>query len=118
MDDDPKKLWLDPPQWQWVVNTLTRIDRNLMRLLGETQQMEIKMSAVDDAVSALTTQVQANTNAEASAVSLIQELAGLIQEHVDNPTVLTELAAKLKASAEALAAAVAANTPTAPEPAA
>jgi len=138
MADEPKKLWIGDQDWYWLISTVARIDRNVSRLLdmqtatlakvsdgfkvlvGASAKVEVKMSAVDDAVSALATQVEANTNAEASAVALISELAGLIQQHVDNPEALTELAAKLKASADALAAAVSANTPApapAPEPA-
>jgi len=104
-------VWIKSEDVAWMINAVARIDRNVQRLLAQEQRMETKMSAVDDAVAALTTQVEANTSAEASAVALIQELAGLIQAHVDNPAALTDLAAKLKASAEALAAAVTANTP-------
>lgn len=71
------------------------------------------MSQLDDAVAALGTQVQANTSAEASAVTLIQNLAGLIQSNANNPAQITALAASLKTSADALAAAVVANTPAA-----
>ncbi|PWT76499.1 MAG: hypothetical protein C5B60_04080 [Chloroflexi bacterium] len=88
-----------------------------MRLMGEAHITESKMAAIDDAITALTAQVTANTSAEQSAVALIQELAGLITTHVDNPAVLTDLAAKLKASADALAAAVVAGTPATPAPA-
>jgi len=114
---DPKKfVWIGDQDWSWLIGAVARIDRNVARLLGETQRVETKMAAVDDALQALTDQVTANTSAEASAAALISELAGMIQTHVDNPVALTDLAAKLKASADALAAAVTANTPV-PAPA-
>jgi hypothetical protein len=71
------------------------------------------MSALDDAITALTTQVQANTDAEASAVTLIQGLAAQIAAVAGDGPAVTALAAKLKTSADALAAAVVANTPVA-----
>lgn len=71
------------------------------------------MSALDDAIAALTSQVQANTDAETSAVILIQGLAAQIAAVANDPAAVTALAAKLKTSADALAAAVVANTPAA-----
>lgn len=66
--------------------------------------------ALDD----LTAQVTASIGVEASAVTLIQgisaQLAALIAAGSD-PAALTALSDKLKTSADALAAAVAANTP-------
>lgn len=69
------------------------------------------MSAIDDAITELTTQVQSNTDAENSAVTLIQQLAALIQSNANDPAAIRSLAAKLKTSADALGAAVTANTP-------
>jgi len=69
------------------------------------------MSALDD----LATQVQANTDAEASAVTLITGLASQIAAAATDPAKVTALAAQLKSSADRLAAAVVANTqPTTP----
>lgn len=79
---------------------------------------EIIMSALDD----LTTQVAANTSAEGAAVTLIQGLADELKKAIaaspaSNDAALVDLAAKLHASADALGAAVVANTPVAPTPA-
>ena len=71
------------------------------------------MAALDD----LTTQVAANTSAEASAILLIQGLAKEIADSASDTTKVQALAAQLKASGDALAAAVVANTPVAPAPA-
>jgi len=61
---------------------------------------------------ALTAQVAANTSAEASAVILIEAIA---KQLAGNPTPaqVSALSAQLKTSADALGAAVVANTPAA-----
>lgn len=65
-------------------------------------------------LTALTAQVAANTSAEASAVTLIQAIAAQLAAASGNQPAVDALAAQLKASADALAAAVVANTPAAP----
>ena len=62
-------------------------------------------------LDALTAQVTANTEVEASAVILINGLAAKLLEFANDPAAITALATQLQASADALAAAVAANTP-------
>jgi hypothetical protein len=68
------------------------------------------MPPLDDAIAQLTTQVQANTDAEASAVQLIQGLAVQIAAAAGDAPAVLALAAQLKTSADALGAAVVANT--------
>lgn len=72
------------------------------------------MAALDD----LQAQVQANTNLEQSAVTLIQGLAKQITDAVANndSSALQALASQLNSSAAALGAAITANTPQAPAP--
>jgi hypothetical protein len=88
---------------------------HLLRLVVSmlTNERQFIMSALDD----LEKQVQANTDAEASAVALIKGLAEQVAQAASDPAKVTALAAKLKASADALGAAVFANTPAAPAPA-
>jgi hypothetical protein len=118
MVDDPKGLvWIRSEDLGWMIGAIARIDRNVARLIGETQKMESSMAAMDDAMAQLTTQIQANTSAEASAVALIQQLATLIGANATDPATITSLAASLKTSAAALAAAISANTPQQPAPA-
>ncbi len=64
-------------------------------------------------LTTLTAQVKANTDAEASAVTLLQGLSDLIISLKNDPVALDALAAQLKTSGDALAAAVVANTPKA-----
>ena len=66
----------------------------------------------------LQAQVTATVGVEASAVALIQGLADEIKAALaaNDPAALGALADELKTSADALAAAVAANTPAPPAP--
>jgi len=88
-----------------------RIDKAVAKIASLQITMEKQMSQMDDAVAALGTQVAENTSAEASAVTLLQQLATLIHNNASDPAKVTALAASLKNSADALAAAITANTP-------
>jgi hypothetical protein len=87
-----------------VLKRLVRIESLLVL------ERTIIMSSIDD----LTAQVAASTTVEASAVTLIQGLAARLAAAGTDPTKLAALGASLKTSADALAAAVTANTPAAP----
>lgn len=89
---------------------LDRIEKKLDALLAFLQQLEKHMAA---SLDALTVQVQANTDAEASAIQLLTGLSALIASLKTDPVALQALADKLKGSADALGAAIVANTPTA-----
>lgn len=69
-------------------------------------------------LDALTAQVTQSTTIEQSAITLIQGMAAQIAANVNSPAALTALSQQLSTSATALAAAVTANTPAAPTPAA
>ncbi|TCG08367.1 hypothetical protein BZM27_12595 [Paraburkholderia steynii] len=77
-------------------------------------QLGAIMSALDD----LKAEVAATISIEQSAVTLIQGIAQQLQDALANAGVndpaLTDLTTQLKANADALAAAVSANTPAAP----
>ena len=90
--------------------TNKKLDR-ILEILGAVQEKEEIMSKELDA---LTAQVKANTDVEASAVILIQGLAAQIAEAKDDPVKIQALADSLKGSADTLAAAVSANTPMSP----
>jgi hypothetical protein len=97
-----------------VVKRLDLVEAHLASISSAlaliTLQGEINMSALDD----LTAQVQANTDAEQSAITLIQGLAAQIAANATDSTKISALAAQLKTSATALGAAIVANTPAAP----
>lgn len=67
------------------------------------------MAAIDD----LTAQVTENTTVEGSAVQLLNNLSAIIAANASNPAALAALSTQLKTSADALAAAITANTPAA-----
>jgi hypothetical protein len=92
---------------------LDHIDHRLTELheaVGIIVKKEKHMSAQLDA---LTAQVAENTAVEASAVALIQGIAAQLAAAQDDPVAVAALVDQLNASADALAAAVAANTPAA-----
>lgn len=79
-------------------------------MLISLQQQEAEMAAIDD----LTVQVKANTDTEDSALILINGIAARIAAAGVDPAALAALQVDLKQHADALAAAVVANTPPAP----
>ena len=87
-----------------------RLD-DLIDLHKETNRILNKMATQLDA---LILQVAENTQVEASAIALIRQLADQIASLAGDPLAIANLAAQLKASAEALSAAILANTPSAP----
>jgi predicted nucleic acid-binding Zn-ribbon protein len=97
-----------------IEQRLERIERqldNLMALGITTLKQELRMSKnLDD----LTTQVAANTDAEQSAVVLLNQLHQLLVDAGTDPAKLDALKSQLSSSKEALAAAIVANTPSAP----
>lgn len=67
----------------------------------------------DKNLDALTAQVKQNTDVEASAVQLLDNLSKLLTEAKEDPVAIQAIADSLKNSGDALAAAVVANTPAA-----
>lgn len=73
-----------------------------------------KIKQMNTDVQALIDEVANNTSVEASAVTLIQKLAGSILDS-DDLAAIKDSAQKIHDSAGALAAAITANTPAAPQ---
>jgi hypothetical protein len=89
---------------------LWRIESKLnLLLLLQQREWEILM----DALEGLTAQVAENTDAEQSAIAVMTTLSEQIALLKNDPVKLQALSDKLKASKEALAAAIVANTPAA-----
>lgn len=86
----------------------------LRRIEGLLRQVLAKEDHMSKELDALTLQVQANADAEASAILLIQGLAAQIAAAANDPAAITALATTLKTSADALGAAIVANTPATP----
>jgi hypothetical protein len=92
-------------EWMFKMDVVIVLLSSLVRQNGDI------MAALDD----LTAQVKANSDVEASAVVLIQGLATQIANNTSDPAALAALSTQLKTSADALAAAITANTPAAPK---
>lgn len=90
---------------------VAHVDRRFNELDLKLTRMETKMSAEFDA---LTAQVHATRDIAASAVTLINGIADRIAAAGTDPVALQALTDELRASDDALAAAVQANTPVAP----
>ena len=86
------------------------LDRKLDRLLQMTEAILEKENGMSQSLDDLATQVTANTTVEESAVTLIKGLAAQIAAAGTDPAKLQALQSSLKASADDLAAAIAANT--------
>jgi hypothetical protein len=89
------------------VDTLTRL---VIQSLKNEIRMEKEMTTE---LQALTDQVKANEDLEASAIQLIQGIASQLAAAKEDPAAVQALSDSLKASADALASAVTANTPAA-----
>lgn len=97
----------------WPFNNNKNLERKLDQVL-QTQKQILELVRKEMAsIDTLTQQVQANTDVEASAVTLIQGIAAQLAAAGTDPVKLQALQDQLKNSADALAAAVVANTPQA-----
>lgn len=92
------------------LDKITNMLSALVQGLGRIEQQEIIVMAD---LKSLSAQVKANTDVEASAVVLIQGIAAQLEAAKNDPVALQALSDSLKSSADALAAAVTANTPAA-----
>lgn len=123
-EDDRPYCFVDRHEWNSLRAVLARIDDNVAELQRDMSAVrrgvttvERDMSAMDDALAAIATQVQANTDAEDSAAITLDQIAALLQQNATNPQVILDLATKLKAHADPLAAAIVRDTPAATPPA-
>lgn len=105
--------------------TLTAISEQLavftQAFAVSQEELMTDLTALDAAVSSMESQVSQNTDATASAATLLDQLAQIIRDNATDPAALAALADRISSSADAeasnnaaLAAAVAANTPAAP----
>jgi peptidoglycan hydrolase CwlO-like protein len=90
-----------------ILDQLTVISHKLTDLQKRIDNMAINLDALASEVSVIET-------VQASAVALIQKLTAEIQANLNDPAALQALVDKMKASTDALASAVAANTPAVP----
>ena len=86
-------------------------DNRLGEILTLLKTIVQKENTIMADLTTLTAQVKANTDVEASAVQLIQGIAAQLAAAKTDPVAIQALSDQLKNSADALAAAVTANTP-------
>jgi ABC-type transporter Mla subunit MlaD len=91
----------------WMTSRLDRIAEAIETHNTITRTMATQLDT-------LIAQVAQTTAVEAAAVTLIQDLARRLSAIATDPVAVSALADQLKASADALAAAIAANTPADP----
>ena len=89
-------------------------DVRLEEILTILQRLETKTGVIMADLTALTAQVAANTTVIGSALALINGFAAQLAAAGTDPAKLADLQNQLKTQDDALAAAVAANIPTAP----
>lgn len=93
-------------KFQQISNEIAQVRGELLKIKQEI----IKMAGELDALAA---EVQANTDAEQSAVTLLGQLHDLLVAAGTDPTKLADLTKQLSDSKDKLAAAIVANTPSA-----
>lgn len=100
--------------FEW--DAMRRVEHKLDTVLAVLTRIEQEQFTMSKELDDLTVQVQANTDLEQSAITLIEGLAAQIAASATDPIKVAALSAQLKASSVALAAAITANT-TPPVPA-
>lgn len=110
------------PHFQRLV--MARLDEISERSLRRFAALEYKLDqllkgaiTMSIALADLTAAVNKSTTVEQSAITMIQGLAAQIAANATDPAAVSALASQLNAGADALAAAITANTPAAPAPA-
>jgi hypothetical protein len=98
--------------------TLTLLALALARIEHKITAVLERIERMSPALQALSDQVAANKAVTDSAVALIKGLSAQIAAGAGDAAAMTQLAADLHAQADALGAAVSANTPAAPAPSA
>lgn len=113
-DDDHDELELVGAGFWAVLVAINQIDTRLARIEKQLTQLHRDEKIIMADLTDLTAQVAANTDAEQSAIALLNELSALITAAGTDPAALAALADQLRTNAADLGAAIVANTPVAP----
>ena len=100
-----------------TASKLARIDLQNQQQTALLNSLSIGAQIMSAEMDTLTAQVTANTSVEQSALTLIQGIAAQVADAAGDRTKSLALANTLKSSADALQAAITANTPASPPPA-
>jgi hypothetical protein len=93
------------------VQDKAQLDRIEAAITTMAQAITTLRNEMSQELDTLTAEVQRNTSVDQSAITLLQGLAAQIEALKSDPVKLQALADSLRGSSDALAAAVAANTP-------
>jgi len=108
-------MQIDPYHFQreldGIKEQLSKILYFMREIYHKERHMEKEMKELQDAV-------ERTTAVETSAVTLIQGIAAQLAAAKEDPAAIAALATQLQSQADALAAAITANTPAAPAEAA
>lgn len=97
---------IEPSQWAWLTTALTDIQNRLTAIeKGQT----MAQATLDD----LQNEVTSATTIEQGAITLIQGIAAQLAAAKNDPVKIQAIADQLKSQDDALASAIAANTPAA-----
>jgi uncharacterized coiled-coil protein SlyX len=86
----------------------------LFQILNRLTKIEEKLMTVDEAITALVEKVSAQGTVIESTITLLNGLSAQLQAAADDPAQLQAIIDQVGAQTDALAAAVAANTPQTP----
>jgi transcriptional regulator len=86
----------------------------LLQILERLTSIEEKLMTTDEAIAALLAKVSAQGTVIESTITLLNGLSSQLQAAADDPVQIQEIIDQVAAQSDALAAAVAANTPAAP----
>jgi predicted RNA-binding Zn ribbon-like protein len=105
--------------WKWMAKKL-----HVHLHLPDVSALRTRIDALDaqgahmaGELNRVKSEVEETKTVIGSAITLLESLSALIREHANSPAELTKIADDLDAQQSALAAAVAANTPAANDPA-
>lgn len=99
-----------------ITSRLARIERRQARIEQAITVTAINQEALMADFTALHAEVESNGDAVDSAIVLLNDLATRLVDAADDPAEIQAIAAELAGQSTALAEAVVANTPAAPEP--
>jgi len=100
--------------WKLLHDKLDSILILVSRVESVLAVLTMKQEQIMADLTALTAEVARNTSVDESAIALLTGLAAQIEALKTDPVALQALADTMRGSSDALAAAVAANTPAAP----
>ena len=105
---------IDPMLGQQIIHHINRLEQKITQLSARISELTVGVEVMALDTSALEAEISENTDVVASASSLMTTLAEEIRATAGDPAKVAELANRLDQNNQALATAVATNTPAQP----